>query len=95
MSSVEYDVDKFGECRNCGKLVLRGEMKGANVQVFGPEAFDVERIIRLRLCQGCFRTVVDSLSKVEWTGKLYEGIEIRRSKELSDKCAVIDFDDGQ
>ena len=91
---IENDT-KFGHCEGCKKLTPRDEMNGANINVFGSEVYELEEVLRIRMCPVCFKKFLEDVKKLKWQVTLHEARHIRIDKDLSAKCDEVEFDDSQ
>ena len=83
-------MDKvFGECKQCSQLVQRGSMRAVNVVSY--RGNDVDTRIRLRLCQDCYKAMMERLKSIEWNGQLYNESEIQIDVDLADRCPEVPF----
>lgn len=90
------DETLFGLCRFCDKWVPRDNMKSANIRIYGSGVENIDRVIRLRICQGCYMGELERWESVEWRPLLVREDEIRNDEDLARKCDFVEFDpDGE
>lgn len=59
-------MEVYAECRMCGKMVKRGDMRAATITLFGKGVAEIEDKIKLRMCPDCWAAQVSHWKRCRW-----------------------------
>lgn len=60
----------FGFCKGCEQWLLRDNMLGITVKMYGKG--NAQKIVRIRMCEPCHKKFGELLKSVEWDGVLLD-----------------------